>query len=62
MGNNKSPGNDGFTKEFCLCFFDEIHKYLIESLNSSFNSRKLSNSQRQAIITLTEKKGEDKDT
>ena len=34
----------------------------IESLNfnSSFNSGKLSNSQRQTIITLIEKKGEDK--
>ena len=59
MGNN-SPGNDGFTKEFYVCFFDELHKYLIESLNSSFNSGKLSNSQRQAIITLIEKKGKDK--
>ena len=54
--NNKSPGDDGFTEEFCLCFFDEIHRYLIESLNSSFNSGKLSNSQRQAVITLIEKR------
>ena len=59
IGNNKSPGNDGFTKEFYACFFDEIHRYLIESLNSSFNSGKLSNSQRQFLITLIEKKGKD---
>ena len=60
MGNNKSPGNDGFTEEFYVCFFDELHRYLIESLNSSFNSGKLSNSQRQAVITLIAKKGKDK--
>ena len=60
MGNNKSPGNDGFTKEFYMYFFGELHRYLIESLNSSFNSGKLSNSQRQAVITLIEKKGKDK--
>ena len=22
MGNNKSPGNDGLSKEFYICFFD----------------------------------------
>ena len=26
MGNNKSPENDGFTKEFYVCFFDELHR------------------------------------
>ena len=60
MGNNKSSGNDDFTKEFYVCFFDELHRYLTESLNSSFNSGKLSNSQRQAVITLIEEKGKDK--
>ena len=60
VGNNKSPGNDGFIKEFYACFLDELHRYLKESLNSSFNSGKLSNSQRQAVITLIEKKGKDK--
>ena len=27
MGNNKSPGNDGLSKEFYICFFDEIHNF-----------------------------------
>ena len=62
MGNNKSPGSNGFTKEFYVCFFDELHRYLIKSLNSSFNGRKLSNSQRQAVGTLIEKRVKTKDT
>ena len=60
MRNNKSPGNDGLTKEFYICFFDEISKHLIDALNLSFAHGHLSNSQRQAIITLIEKKGKDK--
>ena len=60
MGNNKSPGNDGLTKEFYICFFNEMSTYLIDALNLSFAYRRLSNSQRQAIITLIEKKGKDK--
>ena len=60
MGNNKSPGNDGLTKEFYVCFFNEISTYLIDVLNLSFAFGQLSNSQRQAIITLIEKKGKDK--
>ena len=60
MGNNKSPGNDGLTKEFYICFFNEIVSYLIDALNLSFAYSHLSNSQRQAVITLIEKKGKDK--
>ena len=60
MGNNKSPGNDGFSKEFYVCFFQEIHSYLLDALNLSFINGHLSISQRQAMITLIEKKGKDK--
>ena len=56
MGNNKSPGNDGLTKEFYLAFFAELQDYLLQSLNFSFHNGQLSNSQRQATITLIEKK------
>ena len=35
MGNNKSPGNDGLSKEFYICFFNEIHSYLLQALNMS---------------------------
>ena len=60
MGNNNSPGNDGLTKEFYICFFNEIVSYLIDALNLSFAYSHLSNSQQQAVITLIEKKGKDK--
>ena len=56
MGNNKSPGNDGLTKEFYLAFFAELQDYLLQSINFSFHNGQLSNSQRQATITLIEKK------
>ena len=32
MGNNKSPGNGGLSNEFCVCFFQEIHSYLLDAL------------------------------
>ena len=35
IGNNKSPGNVGFTKEFYLAFFNDLNQYLVESLNFS---------------------------
>ena len=59
MGNNKSPGNDGLCKEFCVCFFNEVHSYLLQVLNMSFREGQLSSSQRQAVIVLTEKKDKD---
>ena len=52
MGNNKSPGNDGLSKQFYSCFFYEIHNYLLESLNYSFIHGQLSHSQRQAMVTF----------
>ena len=33
LGNNKSPGNDGLSKEFHVFFFNEIHPFLMEALN-----------------------------
>ena len=59
MKNGKSPGNDGLTKEFYMCFFNEICNQLIAALNESFTVGQLSTSQRQATITLIEKKAKD---
>ena len=60
MKNGKIPGNDGLTKEFYMCFFSEICNQLIAALNESFTVDQLSTSQRQATITLIEKKAKDK--
>ena len=37
MGSSKSPGNDGLTKEFYVCFFKDVGQYLIDALNLSFD-------------------------
>ena len=57
---NKSPGNDGLTVEFYIAFWPLIGSLLVDSLNYAFEHGELSNSQKQAIITLIEKKGKDK--
>ena len=57
---NKTPGNDGLTVEFYLCFWPLLGKRLVECFNYAHEHGELSNSQKQAIITLLEKKGKDK--
>ena len=59
---NKTPGNDGVTVEFYLAFcnWPLLEKCLVDSLNFSHEHGQLSNSQKQAMITLLEKKGKDK--
>ena len=60
MKNGKTPGDDGLTKEFYVCFFEELGSLLLKSLNHSHTFGELSTSQKQAVITLIEKKGRDK--
>ena len=57
---NKTPGNDGLTIEFYLAFWPLFGRLLVDSLNYAFEFGELSNSQKQTIITLIEKKGKDK--
>ena len=56
---NKTPGNDRFTVEFHLAFWPILGKHLLPSFNHANNYGELSNSQKQAVITLVEKKGKD---
>ena len=60
MPSNKTPGNDGITKEFYVAFYQFIDKYFIDSANYSFRVGELSPSKKQAVITLLEKKDKDK--
>jgi len=59
MGESKTPGNDGLTKEFYICMWAEVKDDLLKCLNMNFEVGKMSNSQRQIIITLLEKPGKD---
>ena len=58
--HDKTPGNDGIPIEFYIVFFNLIGKLLVDSLNESFEIGELSTSQKQGVITLIEKKDQDK--
>ena len=57
---NKSPGNDRITVEFYLGFWHLISKTLVEAVGYPHQHGSLSSSQKQALITLLEKKGKDR--
>ena len=60
LESNKSPGNDSLTAEFHKSFSNVVGNLMVQILNCAYNHGELSNSQKQAIITLPEKKGKDK--
>ena len=53
--NDKTPGDDGFTKEFYETFFDPLGNALLESFNAGFDNGHLSVSQKRGIISLIPK-------
>ena len=55
MKNNKSPGSDGLNAEFYKAFWPSIGNLVVESLNTSFERRELSPSQKRSILTLLAK-------
>ena len=60
MPNDKSPGNDGLTKEFFETFWSEIKKKKLSCVSHSFDKGDLCTSHRQAIIKINQKKDKDK--
>ena len=60
MQSDKSPGNDGLTKEFYETFWTELKEIFVDSVSEAKEKRIVSTSQRQAIIKLIETKDRDK--
>ena len=59
-GNDKSPGNDGITKELYIKFWDAVEEPLCASIQQPFIQGELSTSEKKAIIKLIEKKDRNK--
>ena len=53
MQNDKSPGNDGLTKQNYETFWNELKKIFLDSVSETKEKGHLGTSQRQAIIRLT---------
>ena len=52
FSDNKTPGEDGFTKEFYILFYHLIWRDLLNSYEAAFQNGSLSISQKRGIITL----------
>ena len=60
MPNNKSPGNDGLTKELYEPFWGEIKILLCYRITESYQNGELSTSLKQAVVKLIEKNDKEK--
>ena len=58
--NNKSPGNDGIPVEFYKKFWSVLSEPFTKCVNECFETGEMSRSQKQAVITLIEKKRKDR--
>ncbi len=52
MKKNKSPGTDGLSVEFYLCFWDMIENPLFEMYKECIDTSEQSTSMKQGLITL----------
>ena len=57
LGNT---GNDGTPAEFYKTFCNSVGVFVTEVINHSFELGQMSNSQKQAVSTLIDKKGRDR--
>ena len=56
MKNNKCPGIDGLTKEFYICFFEQLSDQLLQLYLHSYEKGILNPSARMGLISLIPKK------
>ena len=56
MENNKSPENDGLTKEFHITLWNKVKAPLLLAIEKTYLVKQLSASEKQAVIKLIGKK------
>ena len=56
FAKNKTPGSDGLTAEFYLCFWGEVASPLIDCYNDAYQTGEMSITQRRGVISLIPKK------
>ena len=61
VSEGKSPGNDGLTVTFYRAFWNEISEMVMNSLREGEERGQFSDSQRQSVIRLLEKKGKSRE-
>ena len=59
FAKNKTPGSDGLTAEFYLCFWNDVVGPLIDCYNDAYQKGEMSISQRRGVISLIPKKNKD---
>ena len=58
MKKNKSPGSDGLSVEFYQAFWNDLKDLVLKSLNTAYETGKLSKSQRKSFLSLMFKKND----
>ena len=56
LQTGKSPGSDGLSTGFYLCFWEDLGKSLLSVLNESFHAGSLAESQYEGLLRLIHKK------
>ena len=59
MPDDKSPGLDGFTTNFCKLFWVNIKSFLFDSYTYSIENGQLSDSQIRGLLSMLPKNGKD---
>ena len=55
LQTGKTPGSDGLSTEFYLCFWDDLGELLLSVLNESFHADSLAKSQYEGLLRLIHK-------